>query len=105
MDKRSNRCYSLSLCFQREFHHYIIQQTSTGSVQVASTNKSAKINKFGSIVHVCSSVDIIMLTDTVLPLSFRFIFERSFHPVNRLLLSVSSRSSLFTSICMRKAWR
>ncbi len=54
-DKRSRGCFSLSLCFQREFHHYIIQQTSNGRLQVASANKSTRVTQFGSIVQVCFS--------------------------------------------------
>jgi hypothetical protein len=52
-DKRSRGCYSLSLCFQQEYHHYIIQHTSNGRLQFASVNKSTRVNQFGSIVQVC----------------------------------------------------
>ncbi|CAF1119626.1 unnamed protein product [Adineta steineri] len=51
-DKRSREYYSLSLCYQREYHHYIIQQTANGRLQFASANKSMRINQFGSIVQL-----------------------------------------------------
>ena len=54
VDKRSRGCYSLSLCYQGEYHHYIIQLTSSGRLQVASANKSARANQFGSIAQVCA---------------------------------------------------
>lgn len=54
-DKRSRGSYSLSLCYQLEYHHYIIQQTSSGRLQIASANKSTNVTQFGSIVQVNSS--------------------------------------------------
>lgn len=51
-DKRSRGSFSLSLCFQREYHHYIIQQTSSGHLQVACANKATRVTQFGSIVQV-----------------------------------------------------
>lgn len=53
-DKRSSACFILSLCFQREYHHYIIQKTPDDYLQVASANKSARVNRFGSLAQVCS---------------------------------------------------
>ena len=61
-DKRSRGCYSLSLCFQREYHHYIIQHTSNGRLQVASSaNKSTRVNQFGSLVQVCRNYRILKI--------------------------------------------
>ncbi|CAF0762038.1 unnamed protein product [Rotaria sordida] len=51
-DKHSCACYSLSLCFQREYHHYIIQKTPNDCLQLASANKSKRINQFGSLVQL-----------------------------------------------------
>ncbi|CAF1161882.1 unnamed protein product [Rotaria sp. Silwood1] len=51
-DKRSRAGYSLSLCFQQEYHHYIIQKTPNDCLQVASSHKSRCINQFGSLAQL-----------------------------------------------------
>ncbi|CAF4446081.1 unnamed protein product [Rotaria socialis] len=51
-DKRSSARYTLSLCFQRDYHHYIIQKTSDDYFQVTPGNKSTHANRFGSIAQL-----------------------------------------------------